>query len=53
MTKIFSLRFSPVRGNHWSIERECAADTVQAWLAIFRRDEPGVTFIASNRRPAL
>lgn len=51
--KIWSLRTSPVRGNHFVDERDCAEDTVQAWLAIFRKDEPNVIFIASARKPPI
>lgn len=51
--KIWSLRTNPARGNHFVAERDCNDDTVQAWLAIFRRDEPNVCFIASNRKPPI
>lgn len=50
--KIYSIRYSAAKGKHWQEERSCAEDNVQAWLAVFRGDEPGVLFIASKRRPA-
>lgn len=50
--KIWSLRFSFARGDHWRLERECAEDTTQQWLDIFRADEPGVCFVARTRKPA-
>ncbi len=52
MIKIWSLRFSPAKGNHWQLERECAEDTIQQWLAVFRADEPNVCFIGYNRKPS-
>lgn len=51
-TKIWSRRFTPARGNHWQEERSCNEADVQAWLAIFRGDEPGVIFVAQVRKPA-
>jgi hypothetical protein len=51
MIKIWSLRFSVARGHHWSIERECLPTTVNEWLAVFRKSEPDVTFVASTRKP--
>lgn len=52
MLKIWSLRFTPAQGNHWSYERDATPETVQQWLAVFRADEPNVTFIATARKPA-
>lgn len=49
--KIYSKRFSPARGNHWVVERDCTEETAQEWLKIFRDDEPAVLFLASNRMP--
>lgn len=49
--KIWSRRFTPAQGNHWKLERECTAETVQQWLAIFRKDEPEVIFIGDTRKP--
>lgn len=50
--KIYSLRFTPARGNHWSYERDCTEENCQEWLKVFRADAPGVTFIATKRKPA-
>lgn len=52
MLKIYSIRYSVAQGNHWQYERDCTEANVQEWLAVFRKDEPGVTFIASKRKPA-
>lgn len=52
MLKIWSKRFTPARGNHWVLERETTEEDAQAWLKIFRDDEPGVLFLASKRKPA-
>ena len=51
MLKIWSRRFSVARGNHWQYERDCQEENLQAWLNIFREDEPNVIFIANNRKP--
>lgn len=50
--KIWSKRFTVAKGNHWVAERDCTEETAQAWLKIFRDDEPNVLFLASNRKPA-
>lgn len=50
--KIWSKRFSVAQGNHWKLERESTEENVQAWLKIFREDEPKVLFLASLRKPA-
>lgn len=50
--KIWSLRYSPAKGNHYVAERDCNEENAQEWLAIFRADEPKVIFIASKRKPA-
>jgi len=54
-TTIWSLRWNPARGNHWVSERkcECSYYDLHAWLKIFRDDEPGVTFLASPRKPPI
>ncbi len=49
---IFSLRHSVARGYHWKFERECTEETAQQWLAIFRADEPDVTFVAQIKTPS-
>lgn len=50
--KIWSKRFSVAKGNHWVAERDCREEDAQAWLKIFREDEPKVLFIASKRKPS-
>lgn len=48
---IWSRRFSIARGWHIKRERECAAGEAEAWLRIFRGDEPQVPFAAGRGRP--
>jgi hypothetical protein len=43
-------RFNPVTGI-WVHERTCFEETQQQWLDQFRRDEPGVHFVLSRRKP--
>lgn len=43
-------RWEPVTG-YWKLVRDCYKDRAEAWLKIFRGDEPDVTFKASKRRP--
>lgn len=52
MLKIWSKRWSVARGNYWQYERDSLPENVQAWLKIFRDDEPNVCFIASARKPS-
>ena len=51
--KIWSQRYSPARGNYMLEERECKEEEVQAWLKVFREDEPKVLFLASKRKPSI
>lgn len=49
--RLYSKRFSIARGNHWVIEREVTEETCQQWLEIFRKDEPNVLFLVSDKKP--
>ena len=51
--KIWAQRWSVARGMHWVVERECMDSTVNEWLAVFRKAEPAIKFVASTRRPRL
>lgn len=54
MTKtltLWSKRFSTAQGNHWKAEREVTEQNAQEWLAVFRKDEPKVLFLASAKKP--
>lgn len=56
MTKtltLWSLRHTAAQGNHWVAERKVTEENVQAWLEVFRKDEPAVLFLAATRKPAL
>ena len=35
----------------WTYVRDARGDEVDKWLAVFRRDEPGVVFVASSTKP--
>lgn len=48
---IWSFRFTPARGNHVIAERKCAEAEGQAWLAVYREDEPNVIFVACAKKP--
>lgn len=48
---IWSQRYNPAKGAHMVAERECDEKDAQAWLKIFREDEPKVIFLASKRKP--
>ncbi len=50
--KLYSLRHSVALGNHWRHERDVTDASAQEWLSVFRKDEPKVTFIVNNRKPA-
>lgn len=49
---LWSRRHSTAQGNFWKAEREVTEETAQAWLKVFRADEPNVIFIASKRKPS-
>lgn len=49
--KIWAKRQTVARGSEWVLERSCAEAEVQAWLSIFREDEPTVLFVAGTRKP--
>lgn len=49
---LWSLRTSFTRGNHWVAERKVSEAECQAWLKIFRDDEPNVLFLCSARKPS-
>lgn len=39
------------RAGYWALVRDTYTDNAANWLAVFRGDEPGVTFKASKKRP--
>jgi hypothetical protein len=43
-------RKGPITGL-WEYQRTCSKDEAAQWLAIFQRDEPGVTFKLSKVKP--
>ena len=49
---LWSLRTNPARGNHFVAERSVTDETAQAWLEVFRKDEPNVTFLVCARKPS-
>lgn len=51
MIKLFALRFSIGYGWQWVHERDCAIATANEWLAVFRKSEPDVRFVLTNRKP--
>jgi len=51
MIKLWSLRNSIARGEHWVCERECLEATCNEWLAVFRKSEPEVNFVLATKRP--
>ena len=49
--KLFSKRNSIARGWYWRLERDCQEDTANAWLEVFKADEPNVEFKLSYTTP--
>lgn len=43
-------RLNPITGL-WSVARAVTAETASEWLAIWRKDEPGVEFKVSKNKP--
>lgn len=50
---IWRLTWSHATGVYWLGMRICQASDAESWLDIFRKDERGVTFEASRKKPAL
>lgn len=48
---LWSKRFTGARGWHVVAERECSNETAEAWLGVFRADEPGVAFVVARTKP--
>lgn len=44
-------RFQEARGV-WTLERRCAPEEADRWLALFQRDEPGAAFKLSANKPS-
>lgn len=50
---LWSLRWSAAKGEHWRHERQCLPDAGEGWLALYREDEPDVTFTLSETKPII
>jgi hypothetical protein len=50
---IWSLRWTVARGWAYVKERECTPETAVYWLALYKGDEPEVTFRAAAKAPRL
>lgn len=48
---LYSWRWTVGQGAHWRFERDVSAETRNEWLAVFRKDEPSISFIVSDKRP--
>lgn len=51
MLTIWSARYSVAKGTHFVAERKTPETDAQAWLKIFREDEPNVLFLACKNKP--
>ena len=49
--KLWSIRWSAAKGNHFRYERDVTEDDAKEWLKIFQADEPDVLFIVSAKKP--
>ncbi len=50
--RIWSERFSVCRGQHFVAERIVSDESlIEAWLEVFRKDEPDVLFFAQRTEP--
>jgi hypothetical protein len=48
---LWAWRYSAARGWHWARCREVSPATAAPWLAVWKADEPGVTFQIAARAP--
>lgn len=53
MVTIFRLTWSHARGVYWLAMRNAREQDAEAWLDVFRRDEPGAEYIAAKRAPKI
>lgn len=49
--KLWSIRHTAAQGNHWKYERDVTLENHAEWRKIFEKDEPGVLFLVSERKP--
>jgi hypothetical protein len=52
-TTLWRLTWSHARGVYWLAMRLCDQESAAAWLDVFARDEPGVTFALGRKAPSL
>lgn len=50
-TVLWSKRWSVAKGWHWQVDRYCFKSEAQGWLEVFKKDEPEIEFVISNRTP--
>ena len=50
--KLWSVRFSGARAVHWVYERDVTEETKDAWLKVFRENEPNVNFVLDMHKPS-
>ena len=48
---LWAKRYSTAWGWHWVIQREVMTETADSWLNVFRKDEPSIEFLVSNKKP--
>lgn len=51
MKTLWARRFDSAYGWRWHAQRQVTAQTAEDWLAVFRKDEPEITFIVAARKP--
>ena len=55
MIKLWSHRpdkaFANAGPSKWVLERECMISTANEWLEVFRKSEPDVKFVLSDKKP--
>jgi hypothetical protein len=50
---LYRLTWSHCTGVYWLAMRACADDCAEAWLDLFRQDEPIATFCLARKPPAI
>lgn len=50
---IFRLTWSHAVGVYWAQMRSTHPDDAEAWLRVFRQDEPNAVFIAASKPPKI
>lgn len=53
MLFLYSKRWSTAKGWFWKLERDTLPENAESWLSIFRKEEPEIEFVVSEKQPII